>query len=269
MVSDLKYDRWKEPGGQKYYTVSMLKQGLRAANLVPNTSTVFIQRDKTKNLVERCWQGTVYGFQNKDDGQGRKTVSFTYSLNNPITCPPEFEGYLAGWYPIEDALPPQGRFNPPFVEYLLTTNNWQGFETYVSWLLRFLGIHNLYTFETRKQQGKSDGLFKLAHLVVIYDATLNPEFRSSKKEQISNFCSQLNRDFLEYEGGKIHVTGSDKQVWIITKGQTQTIDMVGDITVKEISVQDLVNLNEKRMLKNLDEKQLANELEALGNRNKV
>ena len=108
---------------------------------------------------------------------------------------------------------------------------------------RFLGIHNLYTFETRNQQGRSDGLFKLAHLVVIYDATLNTQFRSSKKEQINNYCSQLNRDFLEYEGGKIPVTGSDKQVWIITKGQTQTMDMIGDITVKEVSVKDLVNIN--------------------------
>src|SRR5712691_3205620 len=126
----------------------MLKHGLHAEKLVPNTPTIFVQRNRRTNAVEGCWQGRVYDFEyDKKDEQGRKKISFTYRLEKEITCPPEYEGFQVGWHLIEDDLAPEGRFNPPFVSYLLTTNDWQIFETYVSWLLKFLGIHNLYTFE--------------------------------------------------------------------------------------------------------------------------
>lgn len=264
MVLSLYYTHWDRPGGEAHYTVRMLKGGLSAKNLVENTPTIFVQRNRNTNAVEGCWEGKVHDFVFKKDEKGRDAVRFSYSLEKEIACPPEYAAFPAGWHPIEEPPTPQRRFDPPFVHDLLATNDWQAFETHVSWLLKLLGVHNLYTLDKRNQPGRPDGFFKLGRSAVIYDATLNADFISTKKEQINNYCSQLKAGFLEYDGGSVDVRGCEKQVWIITKGKTRTLRKIDDIAVKEISVQDLLDLNEKRIVNNLDEDQLAYELKNLG-----
>jgi hypothetical protein len=265
MVLSLYYNHWVKSGGEQYYTIKMLKGGLYAEKLIENTPTIFIQRNRDTGKIDGCWEGSVHSFVFTKDEKGRDAVRFHYTVKTEIDCPPEYATFSPGWYQIEEASsPPQRRFDPPFVEDLITTQDWQVFETRVYWLLKLLGIHNLYLFDKGNQPGRPDGFFKLGRSAIIYDATLNRDFIADKKEQINNYCSQLKTGFLDYDGGTVDVRESEKQVWLVTKGKTHTIRKVDDIVIREVSVQDLMDLNEKRIVDNLDEDQLAYELKIIG-----
>ena len=242
----------------------MLKDGLSVENLVENMPTIFVQRNRDTNAIKGCWEGTVHDFVFKKDEKSRDAVKFAYTLGKEITSPPEYATISAGWHVIEEASAPQRRFAPPFIDDLIGTNDWQEFETYVSWLLKLLGIHNLFLFDKKNQAGRPDGFFKLGRWAVIYDATLNSDFIPSKNEQINNYCSQLKTGFIEYDGGIVDIRGSEKQVWLITKGKTHIVRKVDDITVREVSIQDLVDISEKRIIDNLDEDELSYALKSLG-----
>lgn len=260
MVRSLHHDHWDKSGGEAYFTVGMLKGGVSVDNLVENTPTILIDRNKMTQEIEACWEGKVSNFSHRADPKGRNAIYFRYSVDTAISCPPEYMAFTVGWHLVETSLTPRQRFDMPFMDEMLATRDWGEFETQVFWLLKTLGIHNLYKFDKKEQPGRPDGFFKLGHLAVIYDATLQTDFMRTKKEQINNYCGQLKKGDLEYKNGIVGVRESERQVWIISKGKTHVLTKVDDIVVKEISVQALIDLNKKRIENNLDENQLSDEL---------
>ncbi len=264
MVLSLHHDHWNEPRGEAHYTIRMLKSGLSRTNLVENTPTLFVQRNWDTNAVEGCWEGKVHDFLFKKDEKGRVAVWFSYDLDRQVSLPAEYANFPVGWHCIENIPAQRHKFDPPFVSDLIDTNDWQIFETHVSWLLKLLGVHNLYAFDRENQPGRPDGFFKLGRSAIIYDATLNGDFVSAKKDQVNNYCNQFKAGYLDYDGGTVDVRECEKQVWIVTKGTTHILRRVDDITIKEVNVQDLLDLNEKRILENLHEDQLSYELRNLG-----
>src|ERR1700674_73388 len=169
MVRSLYRHHWNEPRREAHYTIRMLKGGLSPEDLVENTPTIFVDRNKDTNAIEGCWEGKVHDFIFKNDDKGRPAVLFRYGLETPITCPHEYLISPVGWHLVENKLITERRFDPPFVTDLLTTNDWQVFETHISWLLKLLGVHSLHGFSRENQPGRPDGFFKLGRSAIIYN----------------------------------------------------------------------------------------------------
>lgn len=130
------------------------------------------------------------------------------------------------------------------------------FEDYAFMVLRLLGIHNLYQYDKKNQAGKADGFFIIGSLVVMYDCTLRKDFDDHKKEQIENYVnklknSQITIDVRLTDGSArkktLQIQGKNRQVWIITKNNTRELYDVDGIRVKEVSVQDLLKIFNKRL----------------------
>ncbi|WP_227788888.1 MULTISPECIES: cold shock domain-containing protein [unclassified Nodularia (in: cyanobacteria)] len=130
------------------------------------------------------------------------------------------------------------------------------FEDYTFMILRLLGIHSLYQYDKKNQAGRADGFFIIGSLVVMYDCTLRNEFEEHKKEQIENYVnklknSQITIDFRLTDGGvrkkTLQIQGKNCQVWIITKNNTRELYDVDGIRVKEVAVQDLMKVFNKRL----------------------
>lgn len=254
---------WDGVGGKSYYTLSMMRDGLRPEKLVENTPTIFVKRKKVTREIEGCWQGRVHAFSPSSDSKGRNIVRFQFDLEKAIECPPEYGKYSEGWYQVEGSVgtpsaPFDSEMDPPFLSVLSSTSDWGEFEKYSSWLLKLLGIHNLHTFS--RQRGKADGFFKLGGLVVVYDCTLESNFEKVKKDQIYNYSRQLKGENLEYEDGDVDIRNCQKQIWIITKGSTRIIRKIDEATVKEIGIRDLIHAFRKRMRENLQEDGIVNYL---------
>ena len=63
-----------------------------------------------------------------------------------------------------------------------------------------------------------------------------------------NYCNRLKLGSIELSGNAIEeFHQAHKQVWIITRGTTRTIKQVNDISVKEISVIDLMTVYQERL----------------------
>jgi hypothetical protein len=274
-VSRVKYvmvtnfdSHWDRVGGRSYYTLSMMKEGLGIGSVVENTPTIFIKRKRGTGEIEGCWQGSTHTFSSSKDGRGRDTVRFRFDLQGRIDCPQEYQTYREGWYLIgvgqETPSTPsiEASIAPPFLSTLSSPKSWEEFEERSSWLLKLLGIHELHTFPS--QRGKADGFFKLGDLVVIYDCTLESDFERPKKVQIYNYSRQLKGEYLEYEGGDVDIRDCRKQVWIITRGISRTLRKIDKVTVKEVSISDLVNAFRKRIMENLQEDEITNLLASLG-----
>ena len=112
-----------------------------------------------------------------------------------------------------------------------------------------MGIQTAYKFLGERQAGKADGFFKFGNLAVLYDCTLDQnQIEEKKKEQIVNYCNRLKLGSIELSGNAIEeFHQAHKQVWIITRGTTRTIKQVNDISVKEISVIDLMTVYQERL----------------------
>lgn len=143
----------------------------------------------------------------------------------------------------------EGDLYPGFYEKLLSTYHWEEFEEYTYYVLRLLGIQTAYKFLGERQAGKADGFFKFGNLAVLYDCTLDREhIEEKKKEQIVNYCNRLKLGSIELSGNAIEEFHQlHKQVWIITRGITRTMKQVNDISVKEISIRDLMILYQERL----------------------
>jgi hypothetical protein len=177
--------------------------------------------------------------------------------------PSNYLSLKEGWYLfeetfekilIEEIIPLEYVLYPPFFYSLLRTRDWEEFENYTFWLLKIIGINNIYKFE--KQKGRADGFFIFRNLAVIYDCTLDIKFEETKNQQIENYCAQLKSGRLEYEKVSYDINQCQKQVWIITKGTSKIIKQIDDIVVKEVSIQDLIKIYRKRMNENINEKEL-------------
>ncbi|WP_254921290.1 cold-shock protein [Nodularia sp. NIES-3585] len=130
------------------------------------------------------------------------------------------------------------------------------FEDYTFMILRLLGIHSLYQYDKKNQAGRADGFFIISSLAVMYDCTLRNDFEEHKKEQIENYVnklknSQITIDFRLTDGGvrkkTLQIQGKNCQVWIITKNNTRELYDVDGIRVKEVAVQDLMKVFNKRL----------------------
>ncbi|MBD2663272.1 hypothetical protein B6N60_03136 [Richelia sinica FACHB-800] len=130
------------------------------------------------------------------------------------------------------------------------------FEDYSFMLLRLLGIHNLYQYDKKSQAGKADGFFIVGSLAVMYDCTLRKNFEEHKKEQIENYVNKLKNSQITIDvkitDGRIkkktlQIQGKNRQVWIITQNQTREFYDVDGIRVKEVSIQDLLKVFNKRL----------------------
>jgi hypothetical protein len=253
---------WDKQGGKAYFTLGTMKDGLRKNGLVENSPTIFVNKNDVSHEVEACWTGRVRGFESWKDRHGRDSIRFEFALERAIDCPTVYRDRNAGWYRIDgpDSIIPETQedtqFYPPFFERLTTTTSPAEFESYTLWLLKLLGIHQIHVYTD--QSGRGDGFFRLASLAVIYDCTLRQNYAETKKDQINNYCGQLESGFLEYDGGTgtIDVRNCQKQVWIITKGSSKFIRKFDDVIVREKSIQDLVRAYRTRIAENLAEDRL-------------
>lgn len=155
--------------------------------------------------------------------------------------------------------------SPVFFSTLLKTNNWKDFERYTYHLLKLLGVSTIYNFLDERQAGKADGFFKIGNLAVIYDCTLNRNnIENDKGEQLNNYYNCLNQGRINIaEGTTEEFYNYRKQVWIITRGKTQLIKLVNSIEIKEVAVQDIMQIYQDRLRKNLSNKSLEIKLDNL------
>ena len=123
------------------------------------------------------------------------------------------------------------------------------FENSVFLLLRSLGIHSLYQYDSKNQAGRGDGFFIIGNLAVMYDCTLREQFEDFKKDQIENYVNKIDQSQISFELKKpngstytksVKIAGKNRQVWIITKGKSREISDYGNVKVKEIGINDLI-----------------------------
>lgn len=168
------------------------------------------------------------------------------------------------------------------------------FEDFTLFVLRLLGVSELYAIPRNDAAGKPDGMFKVYNastntprLEVIYDCTLNSEWKNKKEVQLKNYVHQICNETMQieyvYQSSNVEKnikerillsSNADKQIWIITKNNSHTISKEQikvkenefSISIKEISVFDLISLAYKKYLDptytRMDE--LADKLKNLG-----
>ena len=79
----------------------------------------------------------------------------------------------------------------------------------------------------------------------------------NKNEQIINYCNRLKQGSITIsERATEEFYNHHKQVWIITQRDTRRIRIVNLIEVKEIAVQDLINLYQERLTMALSDQSL-------------
>lgn len=154
--------------------------------------------------------------------------------------------------------PTDSELVPTFFQRVTITHNWQEFEEYTHYVLKLLGIQTVYHFLGERQAGRADGFFKLGNLAVIYDCTLDKgDIEKNKSDQITNYCNRLQQgsitisDTTTEEFHQYH-----KQVWIITQKDTRQIRNINGIVVKEICINDLMNLYRERLTSSMNEQLL-------------
>lgn len=148
--------------------------------------------------------------------------------------------------------------HPLFFDQLLSTHNGREFEQYTYYLLKLLGIQTVYKFLDERQAGKADGFLKFRNLAVIYDCTLdNQDIDSKKKDQLINYCNRLKQGSIELAGETTEeFHNHQKQVWVITRGTSRRIKLVNDIAIKEVSIQDIMQVYRERLEKALSDEEL-------------
>jgi len=249
----------KLPNDETYYTKRMFRGGMNSSLLVDETPTIFIKLNEKTKEPEKAWEGVVYDIKEKGN-----RVYFKVKIHREISIPEEYAKYREGWYVegAEEAL--QGTLFPPFFTILNSTSNPAEFEKYIHYLLKLLGIHQVFKFES--QRGHPDGFFRFGKLAVVYDATLEADFERTKEMQIKNYCSLMKSGQLKYGKISIDISSCDKQVWIITRGKPQLIQRQDDVKVKEVPISELFKIYLERLEKYTTEDELEDRLKNLCNR---
>lgn len=141
------------------------------------------------------------------------------------------------------------KFLPPILDELITTNDWKIFEDNTYVLLKLMGIQNAYKFSSNNQAGQADGFFRFNNLAVMYDSTIQPNgINERKKDQLINYCNRLQSGMVELPGNVVEeFQNANKQVWIITKGESKFVKFVNGIAIKIIGVQSLLDIYEQRL----------------------
>lgn len=221
-----------------------------------------------------CWNGSVTNINLNSKAYGKSGVEFNYNLTTGFELPYNHEivKLKAGWYEMElDFDPekkpavalPQNLIAPDFFNHLLETNSWRLFENYGFMLLKLLGIHNIRKYEQGNNKGRADGFFQFKGLNVLFDFTLEDAFVERKTDQINNYVSQLKKGVFVFGNRHFSISSNDSsQVWIITRNTTQILQNHGDVVVKEIFIEDLMDLYLERLENDdMDEAQLKKKLD--------
>jgi hypothetical protein len=253
---------WKKhwdniPNGETYYPNKRIHFLLDSNTCMENAPTLFIKVSKTEE--PKAWIGHVSNIR-RDEKKG--SIHFKVNIErsiDPIDIPWYYHFFTPGWYLIEgykQKVIEGSELYPPFFSSLLNTQDHKEFEDLVFLLLKLIGIHELHKFERENQRGRADGFFVFNKLAVIYDCTLDTNFEESKAQQIENYCLQLkNNTRLSFKDreipSNITIQDKEKQVWIITRGSSRIIKRIDNIIVREVSVQDLINIYATRMKGNV------------------
>lgn len=252
------------PNGETRYDKYMYRHGMTDSNIANNVSTLFIKISRSDNKPEKAWEGTVFNLQDKGD-----KVYFSVKIDREIplnNLDSHYLMYSTGWYlenedhddivsePPKKYLP---EFQPSFFETIKTTTDYNLFENYVFYLLKLIGINDVYKYEI--QRGQADGFFIIGTVAVIYDATLDDNFEVAKDVQIKNYCAQLNSGNIAYKKIKINFSRYDKFVWVINRAmKSREINNIDGIKVKEISIYSLIDIYFKHLNENIYEADLVN-----------
>lgn len=125
-----------------------------------------------------------------------------------------------------------------FLDKIEIVSNPFEFEDLVFNLLRLIGINKIYQYDRNNGAGRADGFFMSGNLAVLYDCTLKNQYMPHKETQIFNYKQQLKQasSITIHEtrsNGKVIkktlVIPKNKEVWIITRGNTGIIQQNGNI----------------------------------------
>lgn len=258
---------WDHIPREVTYPISMIPgKGREPEKIIANTQTIFIKINEQTKKVEKAWKGFVNNF-NIRSGK----IYFNVNINKVITPIPAYSNYKIGWHIYESEIGPtppdinddiidSKGINPPFFDKLKTTNDYTEFEDLTFLLLKLLGIHEIYKYESKYNAGKADGFFIFKTLAILYDCTLNSDFKEYKKQQIENFVAALNTGRIEYPGSEKTLSIHNKQVWIITRGSSRMIKQVDDVLIREIPIEKIVRIYRNRLENNINEIELENQL---------
>ena len=253
----------KLQGNRTYFTIGMLKPGMTKDKLADGTQTIFIKKNKESRKADRAWVGNVANFR-EEIKSGKEGISFDVKIERVIDCPSKYLNHVEGWYceelqSYERQKPSE--FEPPFFSKIVSTNDWSEFEEYTYYLLKLLGIHEVFRFPRKEQRGRADGLLLFENLTVLFDTTLETDFEKLKQYQIDNFCSQLKGGRIKFDKREFNIGGMTRQVWIITRiSKSREIKIQDGISVKEVSIFQLIDLYNRRILEGWDTQTLENTL---------
>ena len=165
-------------------------------------------------------------------------VTFNYLPENTIPV------YLNS---IKNNIP--NKFLPPVLNELLITKDWKIFEDNTYVLLKLMGLQSAYKFSSNNQAGQADGFFRFNNLAVMYDCTIQPNgIIERKKDQLINYCNRLQSGRIELPGNVVEeFQNANKQVWIITKGDSKFLKFVNGVAIKIIGIQTLLDIYEQRL----------------------
>lgn len=220
--------------------------------------TLFVKINDNRQ-IEHIYEGRISDVRIIGD-----KIYFNVNLKAKLDSPPPGIPLLkltkSGWYihELDEEVPQEDPYLPPFFKSLKTENDWEQFEHDVHVVLKLLGINNIRKFY--KQRGHADGIFRIGNLVVIYDATLGD--LKEKEKQIENYINSLRGDSYRFEqDSEWGIKNYTKHVWIIKRDEnTRRFRISDDIVVKVVSIDSLMRLYKKRLVEIDDEDELVRRL---------
>lgn len=273
MVNDIQYimvtnwaDHWsKFIGPDKrdagtFFTLNMTHHPvLKKGPWFAKARTLFITLNEKKQCT-KCWIGYSRDFKTHKYNEN-PAIRFEIEGLEEVDCPPEFKSYPIGWH-LNEAN--SHALNQPLFFSYMKTCAWQKFEEYSFQLLRLLGIHDVLKFPQNDNKGKSDGFFVFNTLAVLYDVTLDDNFKATKKTQIDNYVNLLRKDKIKQGKREYSFHEKNREVWIINRGpQVKLLKTVDDIKVKEIPYHRLIDIYYTRLSKEIDTRELCDLLKGL------
>jgi len=265
-------NHWDQiPGNRTKYTNNFIHFPIE--NINEGEDTIFIRIYRPHN-TKRAWRGRISNIEKYPN-----ETYFKVDLQHEIEIPQNVPYYTSGWYlhnghietttlmpgiAAQQLLPsPQvhltNNLEPGFFRLLRETRDFRYFENYTAALLRILGLNEVYTNPPKRQAGLPDGFFKIRNIEVIYDAKLNENYLNECGPQISNYCNQLNEGNVNFGEVSIKLNSdNDKFVWIITRGETGYIKTSSNVIVKEVTIETLFKLYNKRLSEGLHQNEFEN-----------
>ncbi|MEI6767117.1 MAG: hypothetical protein WCM76_15905 [Bacteroidota bacterium] len=256
MVSNVRnhWDKLSKWNDSTLFTLPMIKDGITSSPLPAEADTFFIKLTE-ENKFERCWIGKTKNFR-EDSYNGIPAIRFDVSGLKEAECPKDFLNYFNGWHlnKMSFGITPEpcsqdrnDHLQPPFFKEMAACNSLT-FELHCFHLLRLLGIHDIYKFPQNNNRGKADGFFRFHTLSVIYDATLESQYRAKKETQIENYINQLKKEKISLDSISYTIKDTQRQVWIITRGHNiKLIKSEDNIKVKEVPYSKLIEIYFRRV----------------------